>query len=95
MIIFGYAKAVQYSNDGTCKIQVRIPSIHGPYKQIANSKNVYVRDDELPWLTSVLLPHMPSEGEVVMLESINDSISSEYVVIGLTGGSYYTGVTLS
>ena len=31
MITFGYAKAYQYSNDGTLMIKVRIPSVHGAY----------------------------------------------------------------
>lgn len=94
MIVYGFAKDYQYSNDGTFQIQVRIPSIHGPYQQQSGSKLTYVRDDELPWYASVLLPHLPVDGDVVMLESINTSRSSEYVVIGLTGGSYMNGATI-
>lgn len=95
MIIYGYAKKYQYANDGTLEVQVRIPSIHGPYTQQAGSKLHYVRDSELPWYVSVLLPHLPNEGDVVMMESINSSKSSEYVVIGLTGGSYLNGAVIS
>lgn len=92
MITFGYAKKYKYSGDGTLLIQARIPNIHGPYSQTdAGGKTIknYTRDEDLPWYQSVLLPHMPTEGEVVMLQSINESKSSDYVVIGLTGGSYH------
>ena len=33
MITYGYAKNYKYISDGTLQIQVRIPSIHGAYKQ--------------------------------------------------------------
>ena len=95
MIIYGFAKDYQYANDGTFQVQVRIPSIHGPYKQQSGTKQPYVKDSDLPWLTSMLLPHLPNEGDVVMLESVNSSKSSEYVVIGLTGGSYLNGSIIS
>ncbi len=92
MVVYGYAKQYQYSNDGTLLIQVRIPSIHGPY-DLSNAKGKtvrnYTRDSDLPWYRSVLLPHLPNEGEVVMLLSTNSSKSAGHVVIGLTGGSYY------
>lgn len=95
MIVYGFVKDYYYANDGTLKVQVRIPSIHGPYVQeTPNSKNTYVRDSDLPWVTSVLLPHLPDEGEVVMLQSVNESKSAEYVCIGLTGGSYVTGTSV-
>lgn len=89
MIVYGYAKGFQYTNDGTLQVRVRVPAIHGPYKQ-TSAKGPYTRDEDLPWMTSVLLPHVPNEGEVVMLASVNNSNSSDYVVIGLTGGSYYS-----
>ena len=92
MIVFGYVKQYSYTNDGTMQIQVRIPQIHGPYAQTdAGGKRIrnYVRDDQLPWYPSLLLPHLPNEGEVVMLQSVNESKSADYVVLGLTGGSYY------
>ena len=95
MIIFGYAKDYKYAGDGTLLIRVRIPSIHGPWdkseyrgRQIHN----YVLDKNLPYYQSVLLPHLPISGEVVMLESITAD-TPEFVIIGLTGASYYTGAT--
>jgi len=91
MIIYGYAKDYEYANDGTLKIKIRIPSIHGPFVQDSRSRLTYVRDEDLPWITCALLPHMPADGDVIMLESVNSSSSSEYVGIGLTGGNYYSG----
>ncbi len=93
MIVYGFAIENSYLNDGTLKIKVRIPSIHGPYKQVSG-KAPYVRDEDLPWVTSVLLPHLPTTGEVVMLTSTSGSSSSEFVCIGLTGGSYFNGTQL-
>ncbi len=93
MIVYGFAKDYNYANDGTLLIKVRIPSIHGPYRQEI-SKAPYVQDADLPWVESVLLPHLPTEGDVVMLQSVNPGKGSEYVCVGLTGGSYYKGVTL-
>lgn len=95
MIIFGYAKGYRYSGDGTLYIQVRIPSIHGPYvQQSADGKIVrnYVQDTSLPYYQSILLPHLPNEGEVVALSSL-DTSGNQWIVIGLTGGSYSMGVT--
>lgn len=95
MITYGYAKRYQYTNDGTLKIQVRIPTIHGAYKQSDYRGRVvrnYVYDSDLPWYPSILLPHLPHEGEVVALSSMNGS-NGDFIVIGLTGGSYHTGVT--
>lgn len=95
MIIFGYAKDHHYANDGTLMIQVRIPAIHGAFDQSDyGGKPIrnYVLDRDLPWYQSILLPHLPNNGEVVALESMNSGESS-FMVIGLTGGSYYTGVT--
>lgn len=95
MIVYGYAKQYKYANDGTLMIQVRIPTIHGPYDlSQAKGRTVrnYVRDSDLPWYESVLLPHLPNEGEVVMIASVNETKSAQHVVIGLTGGSYYNQV---
>jgi len=92
MIVFGFAKDYQYDGDGTLKIQVRIPSIHGPYRQ-QSTKGIYTRDADLPWVPSVLLPSLPVEGDVVMLQSVNESKSAEFVSIGLTGGNYHNGST--
>ena len=93
MLIYGFAKDFQYTNDGTYKIKVRIPAIHGPYRQTVECKT-YTKDEDLPWYTSVLLPVSPKEGDVVMLSSVSESKSSQLVVIGLTGGNYRLGVTL-
>lgn len=95
MIIYGYAKAYHYTNDGTLLVQVRIPSIHGAYNQSNyNGRRIrnYTYDADLPWYPSILLSHLPNEGEVVALSSINNS-NNNFLVIGLTGGSYHTGTT--
>ena len=91
MTINGYVKSYKYAGDGTLLVQVRIPTIHGPMKQSEYRGSVsrsYTRDEDLPYYQSLLLPHLPAEGEVAMLMSKNDK-SSEFVVMGLTGGSYY------
>lgn len=87
----GYAKSYNYAGDGTLMIQVRIPAIHGPMDQKeykGKSVRNYTRDEDLPYYPSLLLPHLPAEGEVVALISDNDR-TSQFMVIGLTGGSYY------
>lgn len=90
MIVYGFAKTYTYDGDGTLKIQVRIPSVHGPYRQ-QSTKGVYVQDKDLPWITSALLPTMPAEGDVVILQSVNEAKNSSFIVIGLTGGNYHNG----
>lgn len=95
MIVNGYVKDYMYSGDGTLLIKVRIPIIHGPMNQREYSGNHvrnYVLDTDLPYYPSLLLPHLPTEGEVVALAATNNN-NSEFVVLGLTGGSYYTGST--
>lgn len=95
MIVYGYVKDVMYSGDGTMQIQVRIPNVHGAYRlEDYQGKRVrnYVADKDLPWYPSLLLPHSPNEGEVVALSSL-DTSPSNWIVIGLTGGSYNAGVT--
>lgn len=90
MIIFGYAKQYRYTNSGTLEIQVRIPNIHGPMTELQYKgqkvKN-FIRDADLPWYPSLLLPHLPNSGEVVALQSMNES-GNDFLVIGLTGGQY-------
>lgn len=89
-MIYGYAKQFEYRNSGELYIQVRIPSIHGPYSQsdyMGQKVTNYTYDSDLPWYPSLLLPHEPVDGEVVALLSTNSS-DSNYVVIGLTGGNY-------
>jgi len=95
MIVYGYVKDFKYAGDGTMKIQVRIPNIHGAYLLTDyNGKKVrnYTSDEDLPWYPSLLLPHEPTEGEVVALTSLDKS-SSSWLIIGLTGGSYDAGST--
>ena len=95
MIIHGYVKNYMYAGDGTLLIQVRIPNIHGPMNQREyDGKQVrnYVQDQDLPYYPSLLLPHLPTDGEVVALASTNGT-SSEFLVIGLTGGSYYNNTS--
>lgn len=93
MIVYGYAKGTKYANDGTLLVQVRIPLIHGSYKQVVSSKT-YTRDADLPWYPSLLLPYLPNEGEVVALLAEQETKSPEYIVIGLTGGSYASGLVI-
>ena len=93
MIVYGFAKDYTYDGDGTLKVQVRIPSIHGPYRQ-QSTKNSYTRDDDLPWITSLLLPSFPAEGDVIALETVNESKSADFIVIGLTGGNYHNGTRI-
>lgn len=96
MIVYGYVKEYMYTGDGTLMIKTRIPQIHGPMDQREyNGQQVrgYVRDEDLPWYPSVLLPHLPNEGEVVMLTSTSESSSSSFAILGLTGGSYIAQTT--
>lgn len=95
MIVNGYVKSYKYAGDGTLMIQARIPSIHGPMDQreyMGATARGYVRDENLPYYPSLLLPHLPAEGEVVAMITINEQ-STEFMVIGLTGGSYYNQYT--
>ena len=90
MITYGYAKGYMYTNDGTLLIKIRIPSIHGPYhKSEYNGKSVhnYVDDSDLPYYPSVLLPHLPADGDVAVISSL-DSSNGQFIVLGLTGGQY-------
>lgn len=95
MIVYGYVKGFYYTADGTLCVRVRIPAIHGPYTKADYRGKVvrnYVEDANLPVYPSLLLPHLPAEGEVAALCS-TDSGNSSFLVIGLTGGSYSAGVT--
>lgn len=95
MIVYGYVKECRYSGDGSFYIKVRIPSIHGPLNQSDyNGQKVrsYTLDKDLPWYPALLMPHMPQEDEVVAIASLNSG-NSEFLVLGLTGGSYTSGST--
>jgi len=90
MIINGYVRDHKYEADGTLVVQVRIPSIHGPmdindYRgKVARN---YVRDEDLPYYSSLILPRNPEKDDVVTLMSKNDK-TSEFIVLGLTGAKY-------
>ena len=95
MTTFGFAKGYRYQGDGTLLVKVRIPSVHGPYTmQNYQGQTVrnYIRDEDLPWYQSLLLPHLPNEGEVVAVQSLDEG-KSNWIVLGLTGGSYLAGIT--
>lgn len=95
MVTYGYAKSYYYDSQGVMYVQVRIPSIHGAYKQKdyngAQIKS-YVLDEDLPFYQSVVLPRNPSEGDVVTLMTTNEGNGSDFIVIGLTGSKYNDGV---
>lgn len=95
MMTFGYAKSSYYAGDSTFMIKVRIPSIHGPYKQSdagGQRMYTYVTDDDLPYYPSILLPRTPQDGDVVVLANTNTSETNpDFIVIGLTGASYISG----
>lgn len=95
MITFGYAKSYYYDSNGCLYIKVRVPSIHGAYKQQdykgAPIKN-YTLDENLPFYQSVVLPRMPADGDVVALQSMSEGNGSDMIVVGLTGSKYNDGV---
>jgi hypothetical protein len=93
MIVYGFAKDYRYDGDGTLQLKVRIPSIHGPYIQTL-SKQIYIKDKDLPWYNSILLPSLPVEGDVVALANLTDGKGSQFIVIGLTGGNYNNGARI-
>lgn len=93
MIVYGFAKDYTYDGDGTLKVKVRVPSIHGPYVQTV-TKNTYTRDKDLPWYTAMLMPNMPVEGDVVVLQSVSEGKGNQFIVIGLTGGNYNNGARI-
>ena len=93
MMTYGFAKEYMFDGDGTMKVKVRIPSIHGPYRQ-EMSKQKYTQDKDLPWYTSVLMPNFPNEGDVVVLESMTSSANSQFIIVGMTGGNYHNGTRI-
>lgn len=95
MVVYGYAKNYYYDSQGCMYIQVRIPNIHGAYRQQDyKGKTVrnYTLDENLPYYKSVVLPRTPNEGDVVALTSMSDGSGSDFLVVGLTGGKYNDGV---
>lgn len=93
MITYGFAKDYTYDGDGTLKVKVRVPSIHGPYRQQAG-RGKYTLDKDLPWYTSVLMPNFPNEGDVVALQPLSSSPNSQFIIIGMTGGNYHNGTRI-
>lgn len=96
-ITYGYAKQHKYDKDGKLSIQVRIPAIHGPYKQSdANGKSIrsYVPDENLPYYNSLLLTNLPNDGDVVAIIFESSVNAANSLVIGITGGSYTAGTKL-
>lgn len=90
MIVYGYVLDSKYEESGEFKVKVRIPSIHGPMNQKeykGQRIHTYVADKNIPYFSSLLLPHVPSSGEVVALASTNDT-ANNWLVIGYTGASY-------
>lgn len=95
MTTYGYCKGYYYAGDGNLMVKVRIPSIHGPYKisqAVGHTLRTYVQDEDLPYYPSLLLPHLPNDGDVVAVMSL-DVGKSNMIVIGLTGASFYSGAT--
>jgi len=89
MITFAFVKDCYYAGDGTMMVKCRIPSVHGPLSEKeyrGQAVRNYVRDENLPYCQSLLLPYEPKVDEVVAVASLDDG-KSTFIVIGLTGGS--------
>lgn len=87
MIVYGYAKDTKTLETGELSVQVRIPNIHGPYRQadyMGKKVTNFVSDENLPWYKSLLLSRTPRDGDVLAL--LQDG--SDFLVLGLTGGQY-------
>lgn len=90
MRVYGFVRDVQYGDNGTMFVKVRIPSIHGPadrgdYQghQVRN----YVYDNNLPYYRANLIGSVPVIDDVVELQSINEQ-TTDLIVTGITGGQY-------
>jgi hypothetical protein len=95
MIVYGYAKEYYYTGEGMLLIKCRIPVIHGPYNYNdfkGTRPKRYIIDKDLPFYPSVILPHLPIDGDVVALESTDEG-KEHFIVIGLMGSSYSSGMT--
>lgn len=95
MIVYGYAKGYYYDSEGCMYVKVRVPSIHGSYRQKdykGKSVKNYVLDENLPYYRSVVLPRNPSEGDVVALTSTSEGNAPDFLVVGLTGAKYNDGL---
>ena len=90
MIVFGYAIDSKYEASGEFRVKVRIPAVHGPMDQLEyRGKRVtnYTPDSDLPFYASLILPHLPSRGEVVAVATTGDAPST-WLVLGYTGAQY-------
>lgn len=94
MIVYGYVLDSKYEASGEFKIKVRIPAIHGPMdlKEYKGQRvRNYVSDSDVPFCTSLILPHEPAYGDVVAVSTTGDS-ASDWLVLGYTGGSFATSL---
>ena len=85
MLTYGIVKDYENRTDSTIWIRVRIPSIHGADDiKLYDGRSIhnYVQDKDLPWYQSVYLPKVPSKGDIVALEALNQS-NNEFIVIGV------------
>ena len=90
MIVYGYVLDSRYEASGEFMMKVRIPAIHGPMNQKdyrGQRVRNYVPDSEIPFYSSLILPHEPAFGDVVAIATTGDS-SSNWLVLGYTGGSF-------
>lgn len=95
MIVYGYAKDVRYSGDGTMFVKVRIPDIHGPENRSDYNGHMvrnYVWDKDLPYYPANLLSSIPIVGDVLELQTSNEK-STDFIVSGITGGN--SSITLT
>ena len=95
MIVYGYAKDVKYSGDGTMYVRVRIPVIHGPddrseYKgrEVRN----YVWDKDLPYYQANILASVPVNGDILELQTPSEG-STDFIVTGITGSTLAQSLT--
>ena len=91
MTTYGIVKDHYYAGDGTLQVKVRIPSVHGAYSQKEYKGKIpknYVLDQDLPYIAACLLPHLPKEGEIVAVTSLDDG-NTQFLILGLTGGSIH------
>lgn len=95
MIVYGYAKDVKYSGDGTMYVRVRIPAIHGPNNRNEYKGHIdrnYVWDRDLPYYQANLLSSIPVDGDILELQTPSEG-STDFIVSGITGGSLAQNIT--
>ena len=95
MIVYGYAKDVRHSGDGTMYVKVRIPEIHGPADRSEYNGHIarnYVWDKDLPYYPANLLSSVPVDGDVLEMKTTSEG-STDFIVSGITGGTYSNVLT--